>query len=349
MSNTCHALQYKYQEAGCNSRVHLRLNPINQKALRIINMTNKLLRKIFAITLGLVTSFATTASNTDPYIYILGVAQDAGYPQTGCYEAHCMPGWQDASLRRAAVSLGLIDPAGHKKYLFDATPGFPAQLYDLEMEAPSAKFELAGIFLTHAHIGHYTGLMFLGHEAMGASDVPVYAMPRMADYLESNGPWSQLVTYENIAIKRLQNDKTQSLGALEVTPFLVPHRDEYSETVGYRIDGPNKSAIFIPDINKWSEWQTDLATLIKTVDYALIDATFFADGELPGRDMSKVPHPFVMESMEALGDLPIEERNKVWFIHMNHTNPLLDPQSKESLFVQSRGFNVAVERIRLKL
>lgn len=329
--------------------MHLRLNPINQKALRIINMTNKLLRKIFAITLGLVTSFATTASNTDPYIYILGVAQDAGYPQTGCYEAHCMPGWQDASLRRAAVSLGLIDPAGHKKYLFDATPGFPAQLYDLEMEAPSAQFELAGIFLTHAHIGHYTGLMFLGHEAMGASDVPVYAMPRMADYLESNGPWSQLVTYENIAIKRLQNDKTQSLGALEVTPFLVPHRDEYSETVGYRIDGPNKSAIFIPDINKWSEWQTDLATLIKTVDYALIDATFFADGELPGRDMSKVPHPFVMESMEALGDLPIEERNKVWFIHMNHTNPLLDPQSKESLFVQSRGFNVAVERIRLKL
>ena len=171
----------------------------------------------------------------------------------------------------------------------------------------------------------------------------------MADYLENNGPWSQLVSYKNIAIKPLQNDKTQSLGALKVTPFLVPHRDEYSETVGYRIDGPNKSAIFIPDINKWSEWQTDLATLITTVDYALIDATFFADGELPGRDMSRVPHPFVTESMELLADLPVEERNKVWFIHMNHTNPLLDPQSEETKSVQSRGFNVAVERIRLKL
>jgi pyrroloquinoline quinone biosynthesis protein B len=260
-----------------------------------------------------------------------------------------MPGWQDASLRRNAVSLGLIDPAGHKKYLFDATPGFPEQLYELEMEAPSGRFELAGIFLTHAHIGHYTGLMHLGHEAMGASNVPVYAMPRMADYLENNGPWSQLVSYKNIAIKPLQNNKTQSLGTLKVTPFLVPHRDEYSETVGYRIDGPHKSAIFIPDINKWSEWQVDLATLINTVDYALIDATFFSDGELPGRDMSKVPHPFVTESMELLGDLPTEERNKVWFIHMNHTNPLLDPQSKETISVQSMGFNVAVERIRLKL
>ena len=116
--------------------------------------------------------------------------------------------------------------------------------------------------------------MFLGHEAMGASNVPVYAMPRMAGFLENNGPWSQLVSYKNVAIKPLQNEKTQSLGSLKVTPFLVPHRDEYSETVGYRIDGPNKSAIYIPDINKWSEWQVNLASLINAVDYALIDATF---------------------------------------------------------------------------
>ena len=312
-------------------------------------MKTKRFKQVLAIAVCLLASFATTASNSDPYIYILGVAQDAGYPQTGCYAAHCIPGWQDARLRRSAVSLGLIDPAGHKKYLFDATPGFPEQLYKLEMEAPSGQFELAGIFLTHAHIGHYTGLMFLGQEAMGASDVPVYAMPRMAEYLENNGPWSQLVSYKNIVLCPLKNERTQSLGALKVTPFLVPHRDEYSETVGYRIDGPNKSAIFIPDINKWAEWQTDLAALIRTVDYALIDATFFADGELPGRDMSKVPHPFVTESMELLDDLPVKERNKVWFIHMNHTNPLLDPESEESKSVQSRGFNVAVEEIRLIL
>jgi pyrroloquinoline quinone biosynthesis protein B len=297
----------------------------------------------------LVSSYTVTAANNDPYLYILGVAQDAGYPQTGCYEAHCMPGWQDASLRRSAVSLGLIDPVSNKKYMFDATPGFPAQLYELEMEAPSGRYELAGIFLTHAHIGHYTGLMFLGHEAMGASNVPVYTMPRMSAYLKDNGPWSQLVSYKNIVVTPLQDDKAVSLGSLKVTPFLVPHRDEYSETVGYRIDGPNKSALFIPDINKWSEWQTDLAELIKTVDYALIDATFYADGELPGRDMSKVPHPFVTESMELLKDLVVEERNKVWFIHMNHTNPLLDAQSKESKTVQSKGFNVAAEGIRLIL
>ncbi|MGA9573325.1 MAG: MBL fold metallo-hydrolase, partial [Lysobacterales bacterium] len=203
--------------------------------------------------------------------------------------------------------------------------------------------------LTHAHIGHYTGLMFLGHEAMGATGVAVYAMPRMLSFLATNGPWSQLVTYKNIDLKPLHDNETLGFGSLAITPFLVPHRDEFSETVGYRIDGPGKSAIFIPDINKWSDWASDLRELVKTVDYALVDATFFADGELPGRDMSKIPHPFVVESMALLQDLPPDERNKVWFIHLNHTNPLLDPDSDESKRVRSEGFNIAVEGIRLHL
>jgi pyrroloquinoline quinone biosynthesis protein B len=233
--------------------------------------------------------------------------------------------------------------------MFDATPHFSEQLFELDKEAPGDRFELAGIFLTHAHIGHYTGLMFLGHEVMGAHDVPVYAMPRMSDYLVNNGPWSQLVAFRNIVLKPLQNHAAVSLGGLKVTPFLVPHRDEYSETVGYRIDGPNKSALFIPDINKWSSWDTDIAELVKSVDYALIDATFYADGELPGRDMSKIQHPFVVESMRAFADLSPIERGKVWFIHMNHTNPLLNKHSEERKFVESEGFKVAVKGLRLPL
>jgi pyrroloquinoline quinone biosynthesis protein B len=294
-------------------------------------------------------SFSVFAEKKNPYLYILGVVQDAGYPQASCYEAHCMPGWKDARFRRGAVSLGLIDPVARQKYMFEATPNFPAQLYELEREAPTERFDLAGIFLTHAHIGHYTGLMFLGHESMGASNVPVYAMPRMRQFLKTNGPWSQLVAYNNISLKPLRKGEAQLFGRLKVTPFLVPHRDEYSETVGFRIDGPNKSAIFIPDINKWSVWQTDISDLVRNVDYALIDAAFFADGELPGRDMSKILHPFVTESMEAFKNLSHQERNKVWFIHMNHTNPLLNSNSREYKRVQSEGFNIAIEGKRLAL
>jgi pyrroloquinoline quinone biosynthesis protein B len=289
------------------------------------------------------------AAEKDPYLYILGVAQDAGYPQTGCYEQHCMPGWENRSLRRGAVSLGLIDPKNNNKYMFEATPNFPEQLYQLERVAPSERYNLAGIFITHAHIGHYTGLMFLGHESAGTSNTPVYAMPKMAQFLKDNGPWEQLVKYKNIQIMPMQHKQAEVLGQVTVTPFLVPHRDEYSETVGYTIQGPHKSALFIPDINKWPQWDTKLSDAIKAVDYALIDAAFYDDGELPGRDMSKIPHPFVSETMAELKELDAVEKNKVWFIHMNHSNPLLNPQSKESLLVKSRGYNIAVEGIKLDL
>lgn len=312
-------------------------------------MKNQWLALFLAIISCSMTSNIAVAENGSPYLYILGVTQDAGFPQIGCYAPHCMPGWSNPALRRTATSLALIDPQANKKYLFEATPNLPEQLYQLEIEAPSDRYPLSGIFLTHAHIGHYTGLMYLGQEAMGAANVPVYAMPRLYDFLQSNGPWSQLVNYKNIDLLHLQNEKTQTLGQIQVTPFLVPHRDEYSETVGYRISGPNKSALFIPDINKWSAWKTNLADILKTVDYALIDATFYANGELPGRDMSKIPHPFVVESMEALQHLPIEQRNKIWFIHMNHTNPLLNINSKESELVRSKGFNIAIEGVRLPL
>lgn len=312
-------------------------------------MKSSLFKFILLASLFGIDSLAASSDSEGPYLYVLGVVQDAGYPQAGCYEAHCIPGWKSVGLRRGAVSLGLIDPQAKKKYMFEATPSFPSQLYDLELEAPGRSFAFSGIFLTHAHIGHYTGLMFLGHEAMGASNVPVFSMPRMLRFLQTNGPWSQLVNYKNIALVPLQDNVVQKLGNLKVTPFLVPHRDEYSETVGYRIVGPDKSAIFIPDINKWHEWKTDIAKLVTTVDYAFLDAGFFANGELPGRDMSLIPHPFVTETMETLKHLSPEDRKKVWFIHMNHTNPLLNPDSPESQKVKSAGFNIAMEGNRFPL
>ncbi len=251
------------------------------------------------------------------------------------------------SSRRGATALALIDPAASRKLLFEATPDLPSQLYALQQHAPDDRFQLDAIFLTHAHIGHYAGLMYFGHEAMGASGINVHTMPRMLEFLRSNGPWSQLVAFENIALRPLQQEVTNRFGSISVTPFLVPHRDEYSETVGFRISGPAKTALFIPDINKWSVWEQDIVKLLAEVDYALLDATFYQDGELPGRDMSRIPHPFVTETMALFQDLPLEQRNKVWFIHMNHTNPLLD--SAETEFARSQGYNIAVEGIRLDL
>ena len=298
---------------------------------------------IAAIALSTLT---TATGQSSPYIFVLGVGQDAGFPQAGCYEPRCLLAWEDASLRQEPTAIAVIDRASESSYLFEATPEFRDQLYRLNREA---SFPLAGIFLTHAHIGHYTGLMHLGKEAMGTQGMPVYAMPRMLEFLSSNGPWSQLVSLGNIDLQRLEHDTPIRMGKLSITPFLVPHRDEYSETVGYRIEGPNRTALFIPDINKWEDWEVSIVEALEAVNYALIDASFFADGELGNRDMSQIPHPFVSETMALFEQSSAEVRDKIWFIHMNQSNPLLNPNSDATRLVQDRGFNVAREGVRLPL
>lgn len=308
------------------------------------------MKKLYMLLGGLFLScFCWAETPTEPFIYVLGISQDAGYPQAGCYQPHCMPGWKQLSLRQYPVSLAVIDPSAKTKYLFEATPALPVQLYELNKLAPDTSYTLNGVFLTHAHIGHYAGLMFFGKEAMATNGTPVFAMPRMLRYLNNNGPWSQLVKLGNIALKPIQNKLTISLENIQVVPFIVPHRDEFSETVGFRITGPQRRAVFIPDINKWEQWNEDLAEMIKHLDYALIDAAFYADGELPGRDMSKIPHPFVTETMAILDSLTAQDRQKVYFIHMNHTNPLLNPKSSQSIEVEKAGFRIARQSLKLPL
>ncbi len=278
-----------------------------------------------------------------PFIYVLGVAQDGGYPQAGCLKKCCFGPINKPELRRWVSSIAVVDNTNNRCWIFDATPDFREQLQMInEVTVSENPVNISGIFLTHAHVGHYTGLAHLGLEVMGAKKIPVYAMPRMMNFLTNNGPWNQLITKENIIIEPLQDGAIININdQIKITPFLVPHRDEYSETVGYKISGPVKSVLFIPDIDKWDIWQKDIVAEIKRNDHLFLDATFFNETELPGRDMSQIPHPFVVESMQLFANLSIEEKQKIYFIHYNHTNPLHQPGSNASRVFNSAGFQLA--------
>ena len=274
---------------------------------------------------------------------ILGVVQDGGMPHLGNNKTCCENIKQD----KYVTSLMLINNENNESYLFDASPDINKQL---NFMGDRIKKDLKGIFLTHAHIGHYTGLMYFGREALNSKLVNVYAMPRMKKFLEENGPWSQLVSLQNISIIELSNESKISIDSnVIVQPVEVPHRAEFSETVGYKIYGPNKTALFIPDIDKWYLWEKSIIDEIKQVDYAIIDATFYDSKEVNYRDISEIPHPFVTESMVLFDSINIKEKNKIYFIHLNHTNPLINKQSDQYKLVRSKGYNVAEEGMKLKL
>ena len=284
-----------------------------------------------------------TSEKPVQYITVLGIAQDAGYPQINCEKECCKAYYEGKEPKKLVSCLGLVDTNTQTKYIFDATPDFTEQtqiLKDYHLDNGSV---IDGVFLTHAHIGHYTGIMFLGREAMGAKNVPTYVMPNMKGYLEKNGPWSQLVSLNNIELQEMKSDTMITLNSnLKVTPFLVPHRDEFSETVGYKIQGRGKSALFIPDINKWELWERSIVEEVKKVDYAFLDATFFKEGEIP-RPMSEVPHPFVVETVSIFTNETAEIKNKIHFIHFNHSNPALQERHHLKDSIIHLGFNFAKE------
>lgn len=314
---------------------------------RLVLLALVLLPGLAGVVLG--TGCGATAP-AGPHVVVLGIAQDGGAPQAGRFDD---PRWERTQEARLVACLGIIDPRTGGRWMIDATPDFRRQLTLLHRASPSRSepAPIDGLFLTHAHIGHYTGLMFLGHESMGADGIPVYAMPRMAEFLRTNGPWDQLVRYGNVEVRPLAHAAPVRLASdLSVTPILVPHRQEYSEVVGFRIDGPGRSVLYIPDIDSWEEWErwndpvagaTRIEDLIAEVDVAYVDGTFFANGEIPGRDMSGFPHPFISHSIERFSGLSERDRRKIRFIHLNHTNPALDPGSDAARTIERAGMSVA--------
>jgi pyrroloquinoline quinone biosynthesis protein B len=274
------------------------------------------------------------------YIYILGNTQDAGLPHIGCQHPFCEDSF-NVYEEHYTTSVAVVNSDLKKYILFEATPDITFQLNNLKKNIFDEFLLPESIYITHAHIGHYTGLMYFGREALGAKDLTVRVLPRMSNFLQNNGPWSQLVDINNIKIKEINFGlSTKELTNIHITPFQVPHRDEYSETAGYIIKGKNKKALFIPDIDKWEKWDRDLSQIAKEFDFLLIDATFYDSKEI-NRDISEIPHPLVTETIDLLSGLDLENRNKVYFIHMNHTNMMLDPNSELSRLVLSKGFNIA--------
>lgn len=277
---------------------------------------------------------------------VLGTVQDGGLPQAGCYTPRCEAA-RGSTQQRFVASLALIEPGAGRFYLVDASPDLTRQL-DL---IPGGSFRrraqdrrpFDGIFLTHAHIGHYLGLALLGREGMGMAPTPCYCTDRMAAFLEGNAPWSLLVIEGRLLLRRLEPGRWHRItSALEVRLLSVPHRDEFSDTVAFVFRGPRRSLLYVPDTDDWDRWTQPIERVVEDVDVALLDGTFYSAGEVPGRSQSEIPHPLMPHTMARLDHL-LDGTREIVFTHLNNTNPVLDGGSPESEAVRAAGFSIARE------
>lgn len=287
---------------------------------------------------------------------VLGTVQDAGFPQVGCYTERCERGraLHAEGRGRYVSSLALIEPEAERFYLVDATPDITRQIDLIEEPAfrrrAAERHPFDGILLTHAHIGHYTGLAVLGNEGLGIRDTPVYCTQAMADFLSTNVPWSFLVDQGRIVPAPLPLDRWHRLDEhLEVQLWKVPHRDEFADTVGFVFRGPNASLLFLPDINAWRLWERDVVEAVSSVHIAMLDGSFWSMDEMPGRRVEDVPHPLITGTMDVLQDVADARRTRVVLTHLNNSNPALDEGGPQQLEIRRRGFELAREGMRFDL
>ncbi|MFD2043238.1 MBL fold metallo-hydrolase [Ornithinibacillus salinisoli] len=285
---------------------------------------------------------------THSIITILGTAQDGGIPHPNCFCENCTNAIRDPAFKRNAASLAIILPEENKWHLIDATPDLKEQLARLQIKHSLQGNIMESIFLTHAHVGHYPGLLFLGRETMNTDTIPVFAGEKMKNLLEQNNPWSQLTELKNIRVKKIADGQLLPISdRIIVKPIAVPHRNEFSETFGFWIEGSNKKVLYIPDIDRWDEWDINIYDACMEADICLLDGTFYAEKELQHihRDFHEIPHPLMTETMNRLQDLT--SKTEIFFTHFNHSNPAIHADGKVKEEIEGRGFKIAVEGMEI--
>ena len=92
-------------------------------------------------------------------------------PQPGCVCPHCEGARRDPTLRRRVACIA-VEGATGCTFLVDATPDIRDQVDALRAAGAGRSKFVDTIALSHAHIGHYLGLAFLGKEAMHSKGLP---------------------------------------------------------------------------------------------------------------------------------------------------------------------------------
>ena len=278
-------------------------------------------------------------------VVLLGVAQDGGRPQPGCAKPCCI-GLSSNDISYP-TSLGVIE--SDQIHLIDVTRHLANQLQYLGNRIPNY------VWLTHAHFGHVDGLGLFGRETMNAKGIPLYASKKMQQLITDTPQWRIMVEQGVFVPREMSNNNKVEFGELTIEPILVPHRDELSDMHAFVISSSQNKLLYLPDHDTWEEtlsmynchdirqWLKELA-----IDIALIDGTFWSEDELQSRNQEKVPHPPIKQTIEMLG-YKQQGDPEIYFIHLNHTNPVYDQWSEQHAQVIEMGWKIGKQGMKIKL
>ena len=279
-------------------------------------------------------------------VTILGIAQDAGIPQAGCSCERCSNAHDNPELKRYPVSIG-VEGLDGSKHLIEVTKNLSEQLRLWSGNNIEQKIFIPdSVTITHLHLGHIEGIGQFGKPVMGLKELPIYLSQMNNDSIQKRNDIRLMIEEGNIRLLSRNHFQPTNDCGFTLEFISIPHRSELGDTSAILIKGPKKNLLFMPDQDSWSDTLDsfsvrsirELLTSLR-IDIALVDGTFWNLNELPGRDLSKIPHPTIEDSIHYLGMKKINDPD-ISFIHLNHSNPVNDHNSEERKLVESYGWSI---------
>ncbi|MFV1969638.1 MAG: MBL fold metallo-hydrolase [Acidimicrobiia bacterium] len=273
-------------------------------------------------------------------LIVLGSGQDGGAPQLGHRSS--------ISESRTASSVAVVSASG-AVVLLDASPDIRVQsrmLLESPLYPTGRESLVDSVFITHAHMGHYTGLLHFGNEAAATDRVPLFGSRRFVNFMEENEPWATLLTAGNLDPIPIDTTSITIDHTLAVAAITVPHRDEFSDTVAFSVEVDRSPwLLYLPDIDDWQSWD-DAESEIARHDIAILDATFSASDELPDRDITSMRHPLVPDTIARFAHLTAD--TDIVLTHINHSNALGNRTATITRKATDAGFTVAYDGLTLE-
>ena len=281
-------------------------------------------------------------------VTILGTAQDGGIPQAGCSCERCNEAHKDLKLRKYPVSLGIIGTDG-SKHIIEVTKNLSEQLMIWSTNG-NELFIPETVSITHLHLGHVEGIGQFGKPVMASKEVDVFLSHKNKNIFDERSDIKLMIEENNIRThaKNFNQLFEPMQGCGFSLQFIsIPHRSELGDTAAIIIKGNKRNILFMPDQDSWKETleyysKENIREFLKMFDIneALIDGTFWSMEELPGRNISEIPHPTIQDSLKLLGKR-MENDPRISFLHLNHSNPVNDIGSKQRKIVEENGWRVS--------
>jgi pyrroloquinoline quinone biosynthesis protein B len=306
-------------------------------------------------------------------VVVLGAAAGGGVPQWNCGCPVCKAARNDRpELQSTQASIAISADAEHW-FLINASPDLRQQLIVTPQLHPRSgslrDSPIAGVILTNSEVDAVAGLLSLRE----GWPFTIYAHDRVLAILKANSIFNVLsetnVRRQPIAIDQTFEPKLPdgTPSGIEVLPFAVAGKgawylegkahpagdDGAGDTLGLRI-GDKATGRHFYFLAACARLTPELKTRLSGAPLIFFDGTVWRDDELiaaglgtkTGQGMGHISMSGENGAIAALADLGIERKV---FLHINNSNPVLLPNSKERTIAEGAGWQIPADGTEITL